>query len=42
MVEACRRGPPGARIDSIEQSDAGRDALAQRRAGERFSLLATV
>jgi acylphosphatase len=42
MVEACRKGPPGARIDAIDQSHAGPDALAQRHAGERFSVLATI
>jgi acylphosphatase len=41
MIADCRRGPPGARIDVIDQSDAAPDALAQRRAGERFSVLAT-
>jgi len=42
MVEACRRGPPGARIHAIHESEAGNDMLAQRRAGELFSVLWTV
>jgi acylphosphatase len=42
MVEACRRGPPGARVDTIDELEAGGDVLAQRRAGELFSVLATV
>lgn len=41
MVAACRRGPPGARVDQITERD-GADALAARRPGERFSVLATV
>jgi acylphosphatase len=41
MVEACRRGPPGARVEVLYELDAGEDLLAQRRPGELFSVLAT-
>lgn len=39
MVEACRRGPRGALVTSIDQSEAGADLLAQRAPGESFSVL---
>ena len=41
MIEACRRGPPGARVDAIEEreADAGRARAARRG---RFSVLPTV
>jgi acylphosphatase len=42
MVAACRRGPPGARIDDISAADADRNRLAAPRPGERFSVLPTV
>ena len=42
MIEACRRGPPSARVDALDVADASLDDLGQRRAGEAFSLLATV
>jgi acylphosphatase len=41
MIEACRRGPPSARVETIDQFDAGPDELAMRRAGEGFSVLPT-
>ena len=41
MIEACRQGPPGARVDAIDQRDEDVAALALRRPGERFSVLAT-
>lgn len=41
MIELCREGPPGARIDSIDQRAAGTEDLALRRRGEAFSVLAT-
>lgn len=41
MVDACRRGPPGARVDHLEQREADRGELRQRRPGELFSVLAT-
>ncbi len=42
MIDACRRGPPGARVDAIDQRDGAPEDLAFRRAGERFSVLSTV
>jgi acylphosphatase len=42
MIEACRQGPPGARIEAIDQRNADAGALALRRGGEDFSVLATV
>ncbi len=42
MLEACRRGPPGSSVQSIEPIDDGARALAERRPGERFSVLPTV
>jgi acylphosphatase len=41
MLAACRRGPPGARVDVLEEQHAGVSALDQRHAGERFSVLPT-
>ena len=42
MIDVCRRGPPGARIDAIDQRTGTADELALRRGGEDFSVLATV
>jgi acylphosphatase len=42
MIEACRRGPPGARIDAVGQRAGTADDLALRRGGDDFSVLATV
>jgi acylphosphatase len=39
MIEACRRGPPGSRVDAIDQREAGGEDLALRRRGELFSVL---
>ena len=41
MIQACRRGPPGARIDAIDQRTGEAGELALRRGGEAFSVLAT-
>jgi acylphosphatase len=41
MIEACRRGPPGARVDAIDQREADAAGLAPRLAGEAFSVLPT-
>jgi acylphosphatase len=41
MIDACRRGPPGAQVDAVEQRDAGSDDVALRRRGEMFSVLPT-
>ena len=42
MVEACRKGPASARVDGIEHTAGTRDQLAQRRSGEKFSVLTAV
>jgi acylphosphatase len=39
MVAACRHGPPGARVDVMDELEASPAALAPRRPGERFSVL---
>ena len=41
MIEACRNGPPSARIEAVEQHDAGSAELAMRHPGEGFSTLPT-
>lgn len=42
MIELCREGPPGARVEAIDQREAGAEDLALRRRGEQFSVLASV
>ncbi len=42
MIEACRQGPYGAHVTSIDQRPGTTDALAMRRTGEDFSVLSTV
>jgi acylphosphatase len=39
MIAQCRRGPPGARVDAIDQREATPDEIALRRADELFSVL---
>ena len=41
ILDACRRGPPGAWITAIEDAGGGSEILAHRRSGERFSVLPT-
>jgi acylphosphatase len=41
MVAACRRGPPGARVDHIDEREGRAEDIALRRAGEMFSVLMT-
>jgi len=41
MIEACRQGPPGARVDAIDQREGTADDLARRRPGDLFSVLPT-
>jgi acylphosphatase len=41
MIEACRSGPPGARVDAIDEEPHRPDLLALRRRGELFSVLPT-
>jgi acylphosphatase len=42
MIIACRKGPWSARVDAVDQMDGTREQLAQRRAGEKFSVLETI
>jgi acylphosphatase len=39
MIELCRRGPPGARVDAVDQREAGSEEAALRRGDELFSVL---
>jgi acylphosphatase len=41
MLEACRLGPPGARVEAIDRQEATQDDQALRHAGESFSVLMT-
>lgn len=41
MIAACRRGPPHARVEAVDVTDADAGSLRGRRPGERFSVLAT-
>jgi acylphosphatase len=41
MIEACRRGPPGAQVDALDHSEGSLDDVALRRRGEMFSVLPT-
>jgi acylphosphatase len=42
MIALCRQGPPGSRVDAIDQRDGTRGELVLRRPGELFSVLKTV
>lgn len=42
MIELCREGPPGARVDAVDQRAAASDELTVRRSGELFSVLASI
>jgi acylphosphatase len=42
VLDACRRGPPGAWVDALDEREGSLADLGQRRAGERFSVLSTV
>ena len=42
MIAACGRGPSSARVDAVQEEEGNSDALNQRRAGERFSVLPTI
>jgi acylphosphatase len=41
LIEACRRGPRAARVDSLEEREAPAQQFAHRRPGEVFSALPT-
>jgi acylphosphatase len=42
MTAAVRRGPPAARVEAVDVTQAGDEDLRQRLAGEAFSVLRTV
>jgi len=39
MIELCRDGPPGARVEAVDQREAIAADLALRRPGELFSVI---
>ena len=39
MIELCRQGPPGARVEVVDQREGTAADLALRRRGESFSVL---
>jgi acylphosphatase len=41
MIETCRRGPPGSRVETVEANEAGPELLSERQPRERFSVLPT-
>jgi acylphosphatase len=41
VVAACRRGPRGAFVEALDESEGSSILLAQRHPGERFSVLRT-
>lgn len=41
VIDACRRGPPGSRVTTIDQREASADELKLSRPGELFSVLPT-
>jgi len=41
MIEACRKGPAGARVEAVEAREAEPSQLELRLPGQPFSLLAT-
>jgi acylphosphatase len=41
MIEACRRGPPGAQVDAIDARAGDLADVALRRRAEMFSVLPT-
>jgi acylphosphatase len=41
MIDLCRQGPAGARVDAVDESAADPDLLAERYSGETFSVLPT-
>ncbi|MFL6838385.1 MAG: acylphosphatase [Bradyrhizobium sp.] len=42
MIASCRRGPSSARVAAVQDEAGTSDMLKLRRAGERFSVLATI
>jgi acylphosphatase len=42
VIEVCRKGPWGARVDAIDQREASAEDLAQRGMGGGFAVLPTI
>jgi acylphosphatase len=42
MIAALREGPPAARVEAVQVSEAGATELAQRFPGDTFSVLRTL
>jgi acylphosphatase len=42
MIAACRRGPPGARVNDIQEREGRTDELAPRAQGAAFAVLPTL
>jgi acylphosphatase len=42
MIVACRKGPPNARVEWIEEHDASLADLDARKPADRFSVIATL
>jgi acylphosphatase len=42
MIEACRKGPHSARVETVDHRPGTPAQLAQRRAKEKFSVLSTI
>jgi acylphosphatase len=40
-IDACRRGPPGAWVEALQETEGSDELLAQRVSGEHFSVLRT-
>jgi acylphosphatase len=41
MIELCRRGPPGSRVEAVDVTEAGPEALSERHGSDRFCVLPT-
>ena len=41
MIDACREGPPGARVDNVIEREGSVGEMSVRRRGERFSVAPT-
>jgi len=41
VIDASRQGPPGARVDALDEFPAGPEDVSRRRSGELFSHLPT-
>jgi len=42
MIDACRDGPPAARVETVGVGEGRQDDIALRRSGERFTVLPTI